>query len=360
MSAGYREDRLFGHRATIQDVITAQRQALDKALTEVPSADFAKPLDELVAEFVERFRLDAPRLDRAGITQLPIEEVDIDVSQDPMRAIFDRNRPFYLKGTAVRISVPFSGEPELFQFGTSYFATPVAAEIDGNRLILTHAEIEPSKEAIARDFDSRLNRIEEILRQSQQAADDWNRQISDIVRPRLEARRGKLEKDKGLRLEYPMAITAPPPAAAPARAGDRLALERFDAFISHASEDKDSIARPLYRELNAQGVTVWFDEAVLKLGDSLRRKIDEGLTKCRYGVVILSPHFFRKEWPQKELDGLVARETASGEKAVLPVWHEIDRDGVLAYSPTLADRVAARSAEGVAVVAAKILAVLKK
>jgi hypothetical protein len=137
-------------------------------------------------------------------------------------------------------------------------------------------------------------------------------------------------------------------------------LEPFDVFISHASEDKDAIARPLYQELNAQGVRVWFDEAVLELGDSLRRKIDEGLTKCRYGVVILSPHFFRKQWPQKELDGLVARETASGEKAVLPVWHEIDHDGVLVYSPTLADRVAARSAEGVAVVAAKILAVLKK
>ncbi len=158
----------------------------------------------------------------------------------------------------------------------------------------------------------------------------------------------------------PITPAAPASAAPPARAGKRLVTERFDVFISHASEDKDSIARPLYRELNAQGVTVWFDEAVLELGDSLRRKIDEGLTKCRYGVVILSPHFFRKQWPQKELDGLVARETASGEKAVLPVWHEIDRDGVLAYSPTLADRVAARSAEGVAVVAAKILAVLKK
>jgi hypothetical protein len=360
MRTGYRGDRLFWHRATIQDVITAQRQALDKALTETPPADFAKPPDDLVAEFMERFRLDVPRLDRTGITQLPIEEIDIDVSQDPMRAIFDRSHPFYLKGTAVRIGVPFSGEPELLQFGTSYFATPVAAEIEGNRVILTHAEIDPSKDEIARDFDTRLNRIEEILRQSQQAADDWNRQISDIVRPRLEARRTKLEKDKGLRLEYPMAVAAPAPTAAPARANARPATKHFDVFISHASEDKDSIARPLYRELNAQDVTVWFDEAVLELGDSLRRKIDEGLTKCRYGVVILSPHFFRKQWPQKELDGLVARETASGEKAVLPVWHEIDRDGVLAYSPTLVDRIAARSAEGVAVVAAKILAVLKK
>lgn len=134
----------------------------------------------------------------------------------------------------------------------------------------------------------------------------------------------------------------------------------FDVFISHASEDKESIARPLYRELVAKGCKVWFDEAVLQLGDSLNRKINEGLSKCRYGVVILSPDFFQKEWPQRELDGLVARETASGDKAILPIWHQIDRHGVVAYSPTLADRIAALSSEGVQAVAEKILAVLKK
>jgi hypothetical protein len=134
----------------------------------------------------------------------------------------------------------------------------------------------------------------------------------------------------------------------------------FDLFISHASEDKDSIARPLYKELVARGCKVWFDETVLQLGDSLRRKIDEGLTRCLYGVVILSPNFFQKEWPRKELDGLVARETASGGKAILPIWHKIDHSGVAAYSPTLADRIAAPSSEGVPAVAAQILAVLGK
>ena len=86
----------------------------------------------------------------------------------------------------------------------------------------------------------------------------------------------------------------------------------YDIFISHASEDKDAIARPLYNALIDSGISVWFDEAVIKLGDSLRRKIDEGLSKCRYSVVILSPHFLSKEWPQRELDGLVARDGFGG------------------------------------------------
>ena len=140
---------------------------------------------------------------------------------------------------------------------------------------------------------------------------------------------------------------------------NRIEKTAYDIFISHASEDKDRIARPLYEALKNRGVSVWFDEAVLKLGDSLRRKIDEGLSKCKYGVVILSPSFLSKEWPQKELDGLVARETASGKKAILPIWHEIDRDTLLRYSPTLADKLAGNSKEGLPIIVDKILEVLK-
>jgi hypothetical protein len=101
-------------------------------------------------------------------------------------------------------------------------------------------------------------------------------------------------------------------------------------------------------------VKVWYDAFTLKMGDSLRRSIDKGLANSRYGVVVLSPSFFAKEWPQKELDGLVAREV-EGEKVILPIWHNVSREEVCRYSPTLADRVAASSADGTDVVVAKIL-----
>ncbi len=134
----------------------------------------------------------------------------------------------------------------------------------------------------------------------------------------------------------------------------------YDVFISHASEDKDSLARPLYLALQSRGVSVWFDEASLELGDSLHQKIDEGLSRCRYGVVILSPRFLAKRWPLRELNGLVARETTSGEKAILPVWYDLDASTLVKYSPTLADRLAAHSEDGVSAIAAQIVAVLNK
>jgi hypothetical protein len=110
-----------------------------------------------------------------------------------------------------------------------------------------------------------------------------------------------------------------------------------DVFISHASEDKADVARPLADLLVDRGLDVWYDEFTLSVGDSLRRSIDRGLGSSRFGVVVLSPDFFRKEWTQAELAGLVAKQRASGGKVLLPIWHRITKDEVLSYSPTLAD-----------------------
>ncbi len=136
-------------------------------------------------------------------------------------------------------------------------------------------------------------------------------------------------------------------AATPNTVGD----QRRDVFISHATEDKDAIARPLAVELRGRCLSVWFDESELVLGDSLREKIDEGLRASRIGVVILSPAIFAKRWTAWELNGLVSRLMSGERNVIVPVWHDVDVDAVRAYSPPLADLVAARSSQGVAAIA---------
>jgi hypothetical protein len=113
----------------------------------------------------------------------------------------------------------------------------------------------------------------------------------------------------------------------------------YDAFISHASEDKAKVVKPLARALASMGFRIWYDEFELDVGSSLRQSIDRGLANSRYGIVVLSPDFFSKDWPQYELDGLTAREIGR-RRLILPIWHNVVRDDVLAYSPTLADKVA--------------------
>lgn len=117
----------------------------------------------------------------------------------------------------------------------------------------------------------------------------------------------------------------------------------YDAFISHATEDQAAVARPLAERLAALGFAVWYSETCLQVGDSLRRSIDAGLARARFGIVVLSPAFLARGWPQYELDGLVAREMAGG-KVILPLWHGVGRDEVARYSPTLADRLALSTA----------------
>ncbi|GAB6091665.1 DUF1883 domain-containing protein [Spirochaeta dissipatitropha] len=119
--------------------------------------------------------------------------------------------------------------------------------------------------------------------------------------------------------------------------------ETHDVFISHASEDKDEFVRPLANALINEGLNVWYDEMTLRIGDSLRQKIDKGLANSRVGLVVLSPSFISKGWTNYELDGIVTR-TVSGEQVLLPIWHNITKQQVVDYSPSLADKVARSTA----------------
>lgn len=115
--------------------------------------------------------------------------------------------------------------------------------------------------------------------------------------------------------------------------------KQYDVFVSHASEDKAGFVRPFVEALVEKGLSIWYDESTLQIGDSLRRAIENGLRSSTYGIVVLSEAFFNKEWPQRELDGLFAREV-NGEKVILPIWHKISKNEVMSYSPIIADMLA--------------------
>ncbi len=68
----------------------------------------------------------------------------------------------------------------------------------------------------------------------------------------------------------------------------------YDVFICHASEDKQEFVDPLAKSLEEAGLKVWYDRFVLKLGDDIAEKIDQGLANSRYGVVVLSKTFLAK------------------------------------------------------------------
>jgi len=113
----------------------------------------------------------------------------------------------------------------------------------------------------------------------------------------------------------------------------------WDVFISHASEDKELFVRPFAMLLQKIGVLVWYDEFELNIGDSLSRSIDKGLAKSKFGVVVISPNFIKKKWTEYELRGLVSRQIDEGG-LILPIWYNVTREEVVAFSPPLADTIA--------------------
>jgi hypothetical protein len=168
--------------------------------------------------------------------------------------------------------------------------------------------------------------------------------------------RNKLRADG---LDFDNLITAEPvPINTQERDYKMVPSHTYDVFISHASEDKDSFVRSLAKVLHDKGLNFWYDEFSLTVGDSLRRSIDHGLAQSRFGIVVLSKHFFAKEWPQRELDGLTAREI-NGVKVILPVWHDVSRDDILKYSPVLADRIGVETYRGLDVVVDELLKAIK-
>lgn len=119
---------------------------------------------------------------------------------------------------------------------------------------------------------------------------------------------------------------------------------QYDVFISHSSLDKDAVARPLAHALQKRGLQVWLDEEQLKVGDSIRRGIDDALRGSRFGVVVLSPAYLSSEWGQKELDTFFAKEKYQS-KSILPLYHGVSVEDVEMHWPLLADKISLSTSE---------------
>lgn len=136
--------------------------------------------------------------------------------------------------------------------------------------------------------------------------------------------------------------------------------EEYDVFISHASEDKTPFVEELVIALNNRNIKVWYDSLTIEWGDSLRTQIDNGLKNSNFGIVVLSEKYIAKGWTQYELEGLFNIEMSKG-KTILPIWHNITKQQVMNFSPTLAGRKALTSATMTAEeIAETFVSILKK
>ena len=111
----------------------------------------------------------------------------------------------------------------------------------------------------------------------------------------------------------------------------------YDVFLSHASKDKISYVEELKQTLDLLGIDVFYDKDTIEWGDKWKEKIYEGLEKSEFAIIVISEHFFGREWTEEELKSLLERQNAEGQKLILPIVHNITTDQLKEKYPAVAD-----------------------
>jgi hypothetical protein len=351
---------LLFNRVDIFFVMEHQKGLLKQKLLKLSQKDLQREDKDLVAELSYEFGINVPLLleDELYATT---RETQLDVSRSPNRMFFD-NGPHYVPATEVTVRVPFVGDAALFDVQpTSFTLSPPRGKVVGSELHLIFTLTDQSTD-IKPHCDAALRAIKQYLDNLKPSAAQLKDELDRMAAQGIAERKRQLESHKSalstLGIPIRTESDAVTPTSSAAKPAPKKAPEVWDVFISHASEDKEEIARPLYEALKSKGVSIWFDEFTLKLGDSLRGAIDKGLARSKYGVVILSKHFFEKHWPTQELNGLATREV-NGKKVILPIWHKVTHDDVAGFSPTLADRLAIATDKGLEKIVNSILDIVQ-
>ncbi len=109
--------------------------------------------------------------------------------------------------------------------------------------------------------------------------------------------------------------------------------KKYDLFICHASEDKDSFVRPLRLLVGSQKISsskefdTFFDQWEIAPGDSIRQKIDAGLAGCTHFFVLLTLQSLPKPWVNAEIDAAFIRKL-EGQCKFIPLRQNLSVDAL--------------------------------
>ena len=348
------------------------RKALDEAnraiLYESESAILSADVDEVSNSIFHRFALMPLQYDPQDLScdiKKEMRRVPAHMREGPYQYSGDTDWEFEV---AV-ISIPILRNPNLEWIKKLSTGTWTSDGFE-DRIVYDQNEISfsfetkwygsrMSEEQVVNEINSNSERLMQVLEAKNSQIKSENDAFMRAIKSGVELRKAQLSEDKeklgalSQKLKIPMkrrATTADPEFKESLRVATATkkvsrpvpSSTKFDVFICHASEDKESFVETLAQALNDAGFSVWYDDFQLAWGDSLRQSIDRGLVGSKYGIVVLSRPFFEKKWTEHELDGLFAKE-AKNKKVILPIWHNVTRDDVLGYSPALADRLAKKS-----------------
>ena len=310
--------------------------------------------EQIQANLKQRFLLDVPSLRPQGEIWAEEGTVKVDVRRLPNRMPGLGDRPIYEDVPEFTVHIPFDGDPGVFGISPSVFGgASVLGEIVGNELLMKFLMTMPGQD-LQGNIDSTIRQVNSTLAHLREQMLVFDQGLTVALAQAVMLRKQRIQMRSGdvhnLRIPIRSAPVRKMVSAEPVQRPKAIATPKaaepqtWDVFLSHASEDKPYVEE-LHRTLVAAGVQVWMDKAELRWGDKLRTRIDDGLKRSRFVIVVLSKAFLGlKKWTEYELDSAFALETVN-EKRILPLWHGITHGEVKNYSAGLSDRVALDSGQ---------------
>jgi len=361
--------KLFGGES-INNILESRANSVIDSINDLPECDFiSSNFEKAVEKWISKGRLVPPTFAPHDPFVIRHGPCKIDLAKDPEGLVPNVFGPGLVEGQFLTLGIQLLGNASLLVYRPATCGFDANAGVRDQVIEFYYQEapvIDVEKYSrLRREFEQKLHQAVESVQNSISA---YHLDLERRVVARLQERRNMAEstqtviKTLGLAKRPEPAKSNQPKLSIPT--DDRTSIStipfEYDVFISHAWEDKDSIATPLSHYLLENGCRVWIDEQVIEIGDSLVQKIDHGLIRSKFGIVILSPHFFSKNWPRYELDGLLTREQSGSDKVILPVWHNVGKEEVLRYSTSLAARMAGNSKDGIKHLADELLRIIKK
>ncbi len=247
-----------------------QREELEKEIANLSKNQLLNtPIDELCTCLVEKYRVNIPILKKNEILVESPREKQIDVSQDPMRVVFDRSKPCFITGTEVEINVPFIGDAEAFTIKPTVFSfSPQSGSIRDKTLVISISGVDLEVEQVSQEINNALDRIDEVLTTLRNKANSLNSQLDSIARQCLTQRRDKLIADQKLveslgfklkeRPDSPKTYVAPevrrkirPKLPDPSTSQDKLELILAETDYEHILGVIDNMAKVMERSPTA-------------------------------------------------------------------------------------------------------------
>jgi len=187
----------------LRRVVEAHEQAMNEEIDTIDGNRLLNTnFEELVNYFKEKYILVTPQLHEDKIT-VDQEESQIDVSGDPNRFIWDKSKPFYITGTKVDFYIPYEGDKDLFNCKPStYTLNPPRGIITETDLMLTFQTTNHKSEEVKSSFQGRLNSIKGYLTNIKSGVSEFNNQIEDKIKARINSRREKVKNDQGLAASF--------------------------------------------------------------------------------------------------------------------------------------------------------------